>query len=79
MQMVTPRKRNRPENYNLQETDNIALDDENSVYYVHKIHHVKPLNVEMNVNNQNNNFEVDTVLGITLILRETLKLQINKY
>ena len=79
MQMVTPRKRNRPENYNLQETDNIALDDENSVYYVHKIHHVKPLNVEMKVNNQNNNFEVDTVLGITLILRETLKLQINKY
>ena len=79
MQMVTPRKRNRPENYNVQETDNIALDDENSVYFVHKIHHVNPLNVEMKENNQNINFEVDTVSGITLILREALKLQINKY
>ena len=78
MQMVTPRKRNRPENYNVQKTDNIAL-DENSVYYVHKIHHVNPLNVEMKENNQNINFEVDTVSGITLILREALKLQINKY
>ena len=40
--------------YNLEETD------ENSVYYVHKIHHVNLLKTEMKVNNQNINFEVDT-------------------
>ena len=53
MQMVTQRNRNHPKNYNLEETDNIASDDENSVYYEHKIHHVNPLKVEMKVNNQN--------------------------
>ena len=60
MQMVTPRKRNRPENYTVQETDNIASHDENSVYYVHKRHHVNLLKTEMKVSNQNINFEVDT-------------------
>ena len=70
-QMVTPINRNHPKNYNLEETDNIASDDENSVYYVHKIHHVNPLKVEMKVNNQNINFEVDTGSGITLISETT--------
>ena len=70
-QMVTPRNRNNPKNYNLKETDNIALNDENSVCYVHKIHHVNPLKVEMKVNKQNINLEVDTGLGITLISEAT--------
>ena len=60
MQMVIPRHRNRPKSYNLEETNNIASGDENSVHYVRKIHHVNPLKVEMKVNNQNSNFEVDT-------------------
>ena len=64
MQMVTPRHRNRPKNYNSEETNNIASGDENSVHYVHKIHHVNPLKVEMIVNNQNINFEVGTGSGI---------------
>ena len=67
-QMVTPRNRNRPKNYDLEETDNIASDDENSVYYVHKIHHVVQLKVEMKVNI---NFEIDTGSGITLISQIT--------
>ena len=71
MQMVTPRNRNPPKNYNLEETDNTASDNKNSVYYVYKIHHVNPLKVKMKVNNQNIDFEVDTGSGI--ILRETLK------
>ena len=40
--MVLPRNRSHPKNYNLEETDNIASGDENSVYYVQKIHHVNP-------------------------------------
>ena len=67
MQMIKPRNRNCPKNYNLDETDNIASDNENSVYYVHKIHHVNPSKVEMKANNQNINFEVDTGSSITLI------------
>ena len=47
------------------------LDDENSVYYVHKIHHVKPLKVETKVNNHNINFEVDTGSDISLISETT--------
>ena len=70
-QMVTPRNRNNPKNYNLKETDNIASNDENSVCYVHKIHHVNLLKVEMKVNKQNINLEVDTGLGITLISEAT--------
>ena len=47
--MVTSRNRSRPKNYNLEETDNIASDNENPVYYVHKIHHVNRLKVKMKV------------------------------
>ena len=47
------------------------LDDENSVYYVYEIHHVKPLKVETKVNNHNINFEVDTGLYISLISETT--------
>ena len=50
-QMVTPRNRNHPKNNNFEETDNIVSDDENSVYYAHKIHHVNELKVEMKINN----------------------------
>ena len=34
-QMVTPRNRHHLKNYNLEETDNIASGNENSVYYVY--------------------------------------------
>ena len=54
--MVTSRNRNHPKNCNLEETNNIASDDENSVYYVHKIHQVNPLKVEIKVHNQNIDF-----------------------
>lgn len=47
--MVTPRKKNHPKNYNLDETNNVVSEDENSVYYVH----VNPLKVEIKVSNQN--------------------------
>ena len=47
------------------------LDDENSVYYVYEIHHVKPLKVETKVNNHNINFEVDTGSDISLISETT--------
>ena len=77
--MVTPRNRSHPKNYNLEETDNIASDDENSVYYVHKIHHVNPLKVEMKVNNKNINFEVDTGSGITLISETTYQEKLSNY
>lgn len=46
------------------------LDDENSVYYVYKIH-VKPLKAETKVNNHNINFEVDTGSDISLISETT--------
>ena len=46
-QMVTRRNRNCPKN--LEETDNIASDDENSVYYVHKLHHANPLKVKIKI------------------------------
>ena len=79
MRMVTPRNRSHPKNYNLEETDNIASDGENSVYYVHKIHHVNPLKVEMKVNNKNINFEVDTGSGITLISETTYQEKLSNY
>ena len=63
--MVTPRNRSHAKSYNLEKTDKIAAEDENSVYYVHKIHHAIRLKVEMKVNNKNINFEDDTGLGIT--------------
>ena len=47
--MKQKRNRSHPKNYNLEETDNLASDDENSVYYVHKIHHVNRLKVKMKV------------------------------
>ena len=78
-QMVTPINRSHPKNYNFKETGNIASDDENSVYYVHKIHHVNPLKVEMKVNNKNINFEVDTGLGITLISETTYQEKLSNY
>ena len=77
--MVTPRNRSHPKNYNLEETDNIASDDENSVYYVHKIHHVNPLKVEMKVNNKNINFEVDTGSRITLNSETTYQEKLLNY
>ena len=78
-QMVTPINRSHPKNYNFKETGNIASDDENSVYYVHKIHHVNPLKVEMKVNNKNINFEVDTGSGITLISETTYQEKLSNY
>ena len=78
-QMVTPINRSHPKNYNFKETGNIASDDENSVYYVHKIHHVNPLKVEMKVNNKNINFEVDTGLGKTLISETTYQEKLSNY
>ena len=77
--MVTPRNRRHPKNYNLEEIDNIASDDENSVYYVHKIHHVNPLKVEMIVNNKDVNFEVDTGSGLTLISETTYDEKLSIY
>ena len=68
-QMVTPR--NRKNIYNLEEVDNTASDDKNSIYYVHKTRRANPLKVEMKVNNQNINFKVDTDSGITLISETT--------
>ena len=47
--MVPSRNRSHPKNYNLEETDNITSDNENSVCYVHKIHHVNRLKVKMKV------------------------------
>ena len=79
MQMVTPRNRNHPKNYNFDETDNIASDDENSVYYVHKIHHVNPLKVEMKINNQDTNFEVGNGSGIMLISETTYQEKLSNY
>ena len=78
-QMVIPRNRNHPKNYNLEETDNIPSDDENSVYYVCKIHPVNPLKVEIKVNNQNISFEVDTGSGITLISETTYQEKLSNY
>ena len=77
--MVTPRNRSHPKNHNLEEIDNITSDDENSVYYVHKIHHVNPLKVEMNMNNKNINFEADTGSGITLISETTYQEKLSNY
>ena len=77
--MVTPRNRSHPKNHNLEEIDNITSDDENSVSYVHKIHHVNPLKVEMKVNNKNINFEVDTGSGITLISETTYQEKLSNY
>ena len=77
--MVIPRNRSHPKNYNLEETDNIASDDENSVYYVHKIHHVNPSKVEMKVNNKKINLEVDTGLEITLISETTYQEKLSNY
>ena len=71
--MKTPRNRSHLKNYNLEEIDNIASDDENSVYYVHKIHHLNPLKVEMKVNNKDIKYEVDTGSGLTLISETTYK------
>ena len=79
MRMVTPRNRSHPKNYNLEETDNIASDGENSVYYVHKIHHVNPLKVEMKVSNKNINFEVDTGSRLTLISETTYQEKLSNY
>ena len=76
--MVTPRNRNHPKNYNLEETDSIASDDENSVYYVHKIH-VNLLKVEMKVINQNINFEVDTGSNIMLMSETTYQEKLSNY
>ena len=77
--MLRPRYRSHPQNYNLEETVNIASDDENSVYYVHKIHYVNPLKVELKVNNENINSEVDTVSGITLISETTYREKLSNY
>ena len=77
--MLRPRYRSHPQNYNLEETVNIASDDENSVYYVHKIHYVNPLKVELKVNNENINSEVDTVSGITLISETTYQEKLSNY
>ena len=57
--------------YIIQRRQITVLDDENSVYYVHKIYHVKPLKAETKVNNHNINFEVDTGLDISLISETT--------
>ena len=77
--MVTPRNRSHSKNHNLEEIDNITSDDENSVYYVHKIHHVNPLKVEMKVSNKNINFEVDTGSGLTLISETTYQEKLSNY
>ena len=85
--MVTPRNRSHPKNYNLEETDNIASDDENSVYYVHKIHHVNRLKVHMNLkkftenesDNKNINFVVDTGSGIMVISEITYQEKLSNY
>ena len=77
--MKTPRNRSHPKNYNLEEIDNIASDDENSVYYVHKIHHLNPLKVEIKVNNKDIKYEVDTGSGLTLISETTYKEKLSNY
>ena len=81
-EMITPRNRNHPKNYNLEKKDKIASDDQNSVYHVHYVdyvYYVNPLKVEMKVNNQNINFEVDTGSGITLLSETTYQEKLSNY
>ena len=62
-------------NFNLEEKEDTPSDDENSVYYVNKMHHVNPLKV----NNQFIKFEVDTGSGITLISESTYQKSLSNY
>ena len=66
-------------NFNLEENEDTPSDDENSVYYVNKMHHVNPLKVDMKVNNQFIKFEVDTGSGITLISESTYQKNLSNY
>lgn len=54
---------------NLKRKDDIETDDEISIYYMYKKHHINPLWVYVNINMQSINF--DTGSSITLTTSET--------